>query len=113
MAADQGIIDSVSNVNTKNLGDAPAFYSALAMANAVQSQNRLNGVFEAAVSASIKNLLTISPEQAQADATVSSAGLPAIITALLAALASGQQSVKTAQTTPPVYVDPNNGKPAA
>ena len=38
MAADQGVIDSVSNVNTKNLGDAAAFAMAMAYGDAVAHQ---------------------------------------------------------------------------
>lgn len=105
MAADQGVIDSVSNVNTKTFGDGPAFYAQLAMGNAVSHQGRVNQVGEAALSAAIKNLLTISPEQAAADATVSEGSLPGITTALLTALAAGQIGAKEAGNTPPVTIN--------
>ncbi len=101
MAADQGVIDSVSNVNTKTLGDGPAFYAQLAMANAVSHQGRVNQLGEAALSAAVKNLLTISPEEAAADSTVAQGGLPGLISALLAALAGGQIGAKTGDNTPP------------
>lgn len=42
MPVDQGIVDSVSTVNLKNLADAPAFYQALAMGNSVSQQQRQN-----------------------------------------------------------------------
>ena len=101
MAADPGIIDSVSNVNTKTLGDGPAFYAQLAMGNAVSHQARVHTLGEAALSAAVKNLLTISPEQAQADSTVAAGGLPGLISALLAALAGGQIGAKTSDNAPP------------
>lgn len=101
MAADPGIIDSVSNVNTKNLGDQPSFYAGLAMGNAVSHQNRVNQVGEAALSAAIKTLLTISPEQAQADTQIAEGGLPGLMTALLSALAAGQIGAKTSDNVPP------------
>ena len=101
MAADQGIIDSVSNVNTKTFGDGPSFYAQLAMGDAVSHQRRTQLIAEAGTSAAVKNLLTISPEQAQADATVSEGGLPGLITSLVAALASAQVQTKVAQSTPP------------
>lgn len=108
MAADQGIIDSVSNTNTKTFGDGPAFYAQLAMSNAVSHQGRINVIAEAAVSSAVKKLLTITPDEAQADSTVSEGGLPSLITSLVSALASAQVSTKVAQTTPPVFVDPVN-----
>ena len=101
MAADQGIIDSVSNSNLKTVAEAAAFYAAQGMANSVQSQNRLNILAEQALAVSIKNLQTVSPEQAMSDAGVAAAGLPPSVVAMLTALAAGQQGAKVAQTTPP------------
>lgn len=113
MAADQGVIDSVSNVNTKTFGDGPSFYAQLAMGDAVAHQRRVHVLAESATAAATKLILTISPEQAAADATLSEASQPGLVTALLAALVSGQVGAKVGQTVPPVYQDPTNGKTAA
>lgn len=112
MAADQGVIDSVSNVNTKTFGDGPSFYAQLAMGDAVAHQRRTHVLAESATAAATKLILTISPEQAAADATISEGSLPGLMTSLISALVSGSVGTKVGQTTPPVYVDPNNGKAA-
>ena len=55
MAADQGDIDSVSNVNTKNLGDAAAFAMGLAFADQVAHQRAMNSIREASVGAVVSS----------------------------------------------------------
>jgi len=102
MAADQGLVDSVANSNVKTIAESAAFYAAQAMANSVQSQNRLQIMAEAALSTSIKGLQTVSPEQAQADSTLQTGGLAPLITALLSALNAGQIGAKTGDNTPPM-----------
>lgn len=103
MAADQGVIDSVSNVNTKNLGDAAAFAMGLAFGDAVAHQRAMNSIREASVGAVVKSLVQVDPvESVSTNKLLSGNDLAATITALLSAISSGQQTVKTAQTTPPV-----------
>jgi cellobiose-specific phosphotransferase system component IIC len=102
MAADQGIIDSVSNGNLKTVAESAAFFTAQSFANSVQSQNRLQILAESALSTAIKGLQTVTPEQAMADSTVAASGLPPVISALLAALAAGQIGAKTGDNTPPM-----------
>ena len=55
---------SVATVNTKTLGDGPAFYAGLAMANAVSHQNRSNILAETAMGASVKAIQEMDPLQA-------------------------------------------------
>lgn len=102
MAADQGILDSVANSNAKTFGDGPAFFLQLAMGDAVAHQRSMNAIREAATAAAIKQLVEVDPSEAVAALKVTSGNeVASQLTALLAALASGQQQVKTAQTTPP------------
>lgn len=103
MAADQGLIDSVANANTKTVAESTAFWTAQAMGNHVQSQNRLQILAETALAKSIELLQNISMEEASAVNKVGTGNdVAAQMQALLAALNSGQQGVKVAQTTPPV-----------
>jgi hypothetical protein len=105
MAADQGIIDSVSNVNTKNLGDAAAFAMGLAYNDAVAHQRAMNSIREASVGAVVKSLVEVDPTESVATNKVLTGNdTAAIITAVLAALQSGQIGNKAAGTTPPVTV---------
>jgi len=75
MAADQGIIDSVSNSNIKTVAESAA---------------------------SVKMIQTVTPEQAQDDSTLQSGGLSQLIAALTSALAAAQISSKTGDNTPPM-----------
>jgi len=103
MSADQGLIDSVANENTKVGAGAPAFYQSIAMSNAVSHQNRMNIVAEAATATAVNVLLNMDPSQAVSEQKVLSGNdLAQQLSALLTALNSGQQGVKSAQTTPPV-----------
>lgn len=102
----------MANTNTKTFGDGPSFYAQLAMGDAVAHQRRVHVLAESATAAATKLILTISPEQAAADATLSESGLPGLMTSLIAALVSGQVGAKVGQTTPPVFVDPVNTKAA-
>lgn len=105
MAADQGVIDSVSNVNTKNLGDAAAFAMGLAFADQVAHQRAMNSIREASVGAVVKSLVQVDPIEAVSTGKVLTGNdLAAQIAQLIAALSSAQQGVKAAGTTPPVTV---------
>ena len=102
MAADQGLIDSVANANTKTVAESAAFYQAQAMGNHIQSQNRLQILAETALAKSIELLQNISMEEASATNKLATGNdVAAQMQALLAALNSGQQGTKAAQTTPP------------
>jgi len=100
---DPTVVDSVSATNFKVVADGPAFYTGLAMGNAVSHQNRLNQLAETALAASVKMILSVTPEQSVADQKILSGNdLASQLAALLAALGAGQQASKVAQTTPPV-----------
>lgn len=95
-------VESVADVNLKNVGDAPAFYSALAMGNSVSHQQAMNSVTLAATGSIVKALTEM--DIAQASSIVKAAtgqDVAGTITALLSALQSGQIGTKVAQTTPP------------
>lgn len=107
MPADQGLIDSVANENTKVGAGAPAFYGAVGMKSTADFQaaqaahlTRLNmiaetalqngiAVSQAAAAAAIKSLTELDAVEAMSNAVV------------------GQQGAKVAQTTPP-----ETGRPA-
>jgi hypothetical protein len=105
MAADQGIIDSVSNVNTKNLGDAAAFAMGLAYNDAVAHQRAMNSIREASVGAVVKSLVEVDPtESVSVNKVLTGNDLAGTLSQLVAALGVGQQLSKVAQTTPPPTV---------
>ncbi len=111
MPLDQGLTDSVADVNLKNLGDNPAFYNGLAantavlaLQNLVAHQNRVNVIAEAALSNAVSqiNSAQTTPEEAVALVKATSGNdLAQQISALAAAIASIQQQMKGANTTPP------------
>ena len=102
MAADQGMIDSVSNANTKTFGDGPAFYAQLAMGDAVAHQRRVNAISETLLGAMGKRLVEVDVQEASAESTIKADNLSSLLGQLGAAIASIQQLTKGAQTTPPV-----------
>ena len=101
MAADQGLIDSVANENTKIGAGAPAFYGAAAMKSTADAQVAQSGHFtrlqiiaeqalsnsiaisQAATAAAIKSLTELDAVEAMSNAVI------------------GQQGAKIAQSTPP------------
>lgn len=76
--------ESVAATNLKVLGDGPAFYSNLAMANAVSNQQNLQPIYAAIVGKVAEAIIGTSPSEGGAD------------------VAALQQLIKGAQTTPPV-----------
>lgn len=102
MAADQGLIDSVSNANNKTFGDGPAFYAQLAMGDAVAHQRRVNAISETLLGAMGKRLVEVDVQEASAEGALNSSSLSTVLAQLGAAIASIQQLTKSAQTTPPV-----------
>lgn len=76
--------ESVAATNLKVLGDAPAFYSQLAMGNAVSHQQAMQQIQAAIVGKVAEAIISTSPSEGGAD------------------VAALQQLIKAAQTTPPV-----------
>lgn len=112
MALDQGITDSVTLANTKVYGDTMATLQSLAIQNAIAANQVANSnmvshqaaVNQLSLAVLAKAINKISDPQVEAAVAVekeASAGLPEAVSSLLGALASGQQQVKTAQSTPP------------
>lgn len=87
MAADQGLIDSVANDNTKAVAGQPAVLANLSLQNQIAHQNRLNILAEAALATAITRVNELDAEQ---------------IASLITGLSTNQQAAKVAQTTPPV-----------
>lgn len=108
------ITDAVTQANVKNLADAPAeamamLYQAsahslaLSLQNAVQNQQNMAAIHQAATTQAVNLLLNMDPTQAIALVKANSGNdVASQMQALLATLNSGQQGVKSAQTTPPV-----------
>jgi hypothetical protein len=99
MPADQGIIDSVSNDNTKVIAGGPAgYFSTLAQAHTAHL-SRLNMIAETA----LQNGISIS-QAATASAIKSLTELDAVEAMSNAVI--GQQGAKVAQSTPPETAKP-------
>lgn len=124
---DDSITQSVAEDNLKNIAGNPANSHALLMSAAAAAQAtimqaaalsfqdlvaasaRRNQVADAAMAQAIKAFNEMDPQQALALSKGLSADLPDVLASLLAALNSGQQGVKSAETTPPVTVPPPAG----
>lgn len=103
MPVNEQIVDSVSASNLKTLGDGPAFYTNLAYGDAVAHQRAMNTIREASVGTIVDKLVNADPAEAMAVLKMTTGdSVAAQMQALLAALNSGQQGVKSAQTVPPV-----------
>jgi hypothetical protein len=109
MPIPEQIVDSVAIDNVKSIAGGSAFYSNLAMANAVHHQalaqanaiSEQNAMGVARLSA-VKQLVEVDPAQSVAlNKIMTGNDVAAQMQALLAALNSGQQGTKSAQTTPP------------
>jgi len=95
--------DAVGFANVKTVGEGPAFFTNLAFGNAVANQQAMNAIGQAAVGSIVKGLTEIDPaEAASVSKALTGHDTAATITALLAALQSGQIGTKVAQTVPPV-----------
>ncbi len=99
---DPAILGTVANTNLKSVGEGPAFYSNIAMGNAVSHQQAMNTILTAAAGSTVKKLTEIDVAEASAIVKASTGqDLAGSIASLMAALASGQIGAKEAQTTPP------------
>jgi hypothetical protein len=76
--------ESVSAANFKVLGDSPAVLQNLAIANAVSHQQAMNQISQAATGKIVESIIAVSPAEGGVD------------------VATLQQLMKGAQTTPPV-----------
>jgi Lon protease-like protein len=84
---------------------AVAFAMGRIYQSAADSYARLNTVAEAATAAAVRSLVQVGPiESVSTNKLMTGNDVASQIAALIAALASGQQSSKTAGTTPPITV---------
>ena len=102
MALNQDIVEAVANSNFKTMAEANQLVMAGTAQNAAAHQNRLNLIAESSVGQIVKNLNEFDTEQAQSIRTVINTELAPLLSSLIAAVSSGQQHAKVAQTTPPV-----------
>jgi len=103
MPANETIVDTLSIDNMKTIGEMGAHSIGLAMQNAVSHQQAMNQLSLAAVGSIVKNMSELDPAQAVSILKATSGNeVAATIAQLAAALSSGQQVTKAAQTTPPV-----------
>jgi hypothetical protein len=106
MATEQ-TLDTINNANLKTVGEMAAHSSGLAMQNAVAHSGAMNQIRELAMGSLAKSMTELDPSQAIAILKATTGNESASqISALLAALSSGQQGVKAAQTTPPPFIAP-------
>lgn len=97
------VSDSVTIVNTKTLGDGPAFFQNLSFRGAVESANGWSILQQSLVSRAAKYILAEDPNEAIAINKVMTGNEQASQMANLGAVvAMIQQAMKGAQTTPPV-----------
>ena len=101
MALDQSIIDAVANSNFKTMAEQNQLTTSLMAQNAASHQNRLQMIAEASVGQILKNANEFDTEQAQSVRSVINTEIAPLISSLAAAVASNQQFMKGAQTTPP------------
>jgi len=97
------VVDSVANTNFKTVGESVAFYSSMAMGDAVAHQRRINAISEAALAKAVQNLTEVDVSEAIATKQMTTGHAAAESVGQLGAIVAAlQQLVKTAQTTPPV-----------
>ena len=95
MALDQGVLDGVTNANFKTLAE-------MQTVNILSHQNRLQMIAESSVGQILNKMNGLDPAEAASIGGVVRSDLGSEIAALGAAIASIQQQMKGAQTTPPV-----------
>lgn len=91
---DPGVVESVINSNFKTIAEQVA-------TNTAAHQNRLNLIAESSIGQIVNKMNSLDPVEAASVSTVVRSDLAPAIAALGAAVASIQQYVKAAQTTPP------------
>jgi len=103
------ILDSVANTNFKNIAEGGAFYSGLAMADAISGQRRFHEIGNVATGNLLKNFTKIEISEANAlvkantgfDRGSQSHDVASVLAQFGAVLGAIQMNTKIAQTTPP------------
>ena len=89
------IVDAVANSNFKAMAE-------MQLTNALAHQNRVNVLAESSLGTILERMNTLDPTEAAGVAGVVNSDLAKTIGQLSSAVASAQQLMKGAQTTPPV-----------
>lgn len=95
MALSEDIIQAVANSNFKAMAE-------MQLTNALAHQNRVNVIAESSLGTILERMNTLDPGEAAGVTAVMSGDLAEKIGELSGAVASAQQLMKGAQTTPPV-----------
>lgn len=95
MPLDESILASVANANFKSMAE-------FSVQNLMSHQQRLQILAEKALSKSLESMDTTDVPEGLGVAAAQRGDLAKVISDLAAAIASSQQTVKGAQTTPPV-----------
>ena len=106
---ESAVVDAVVNANFKNIAEGAAFYSGLAMADAVSGQRRFNEIGNVATGNLLKNFTKMEISEANAlvkantgfDRASQQHDIAGTLAQLGAVLGSIQMGAKIAQTTPP------------
>lgn len=97
------IVESVGINNIKTLGESVAFYTAQQMGNTVSHQKRVDVLAETLLSVACKGLLEVDPAEAVSTLKMLTGDdIGQKLASLGSVIASIQQTMKGAQTTPPV-----------
>lgn len=103
MAVNETVVDAVGINNVKTIGEQAAFSTGLAMQNLVAHQNRMQILAESAMGSIVKKLTEVDITEAVSVLKATSGNeVASTLAQLAAAIGSGQQTTKGAQTTPPV-----------
>jgi hypothetical protein len=98
---DQSTLEAVNNTNYKVLGEAPAYLMGQAFSDSVDHRRRVNALAEAYLGQALKAMVEVDPSEAISQVKqLTGNDLAAQVSQLAAAVASIQQYVKAAQSTP-------------
>lgn len=95
MALSEDIVAAVANSNFKAMAE-------MQLTNALAHQNRVNVIAESSLGTILERMNTLDPNEAAGITAVMAGDIAEKIGELSGAVASAQQLMKGAQTTPPV-----------
>lgn len=103
MPIPQEALDAVGHNNVKTIGEALAFLQTQSLQDLLASRNRLDRISEAVIARATQSIIEPDPLEAVATQKILSGNdLAQQVAQLTASVAAMQQTVKAAQTTPPV-----------
>lgn len=103
MPLPEEVVTSVASTNFKTMGEVPAFYTGIGMANAMSHQQALNTITLSVVGSISKYLTQADPEESMSALKLLSGNDAASqIANLTAALGAAQVGGKIAGNMPPV-----------